>query len=93
MAKDALPQATNSSPTSISVTDFKAKCLGFFKDTSENGTEFIVTKKGQPIAKITPFKAKKNPVKTRCGSMAGLMHITGDIVYFDTSDLWDALKE
>ena len=78
--------------TSISVTDFKAKCLGLFKDTDENGTEFIVTKKGQPIAKIVPFKAKRSTKKTRCGSMAGLMHITGDIVNFDTSDLWDALK-
>jgi hypothetical protein len=37
--------------------------------------------------------AAKKPVwKSSAGILAGKVKITGDIVNFDTSDLWDALR-
>ena len=57
--------------------EFKAKCLGLIDDVSESGHEVIITKRGQPKAKLVPFAppAKKKPF---LGRLVGLMEIVGD---------------
>jgi prevent-host-death family protein len=39
---------------SVSVSVFKAKCLAIMEDVRERGVEYVVTKRGQPIAKVVP---------------------------------------
>lgn len=80
----------NNASHQLNITEFKAKCLSLLDKTSKKGTEYTITKRGEPIARVIPVKKGK---KTRLGSLKGIAEIHGDIVHFDTSDMWEALKE
>jgi prevent-host-death family protein len=72
----------------MTATQFKAQCLGVLDEVHE-GCEVIITKRGKPVARLVPVV----PVRTRIrGCLKDKVWETGDIVNFDTSDLWDALK-
>jgi prevent-host-death family protein len=58
---------------------FKAKCLELMDIVAEKGGEYVITKRGKPVAKlvaITP-PGKKKP---SFGYMKGSIEITGDMV-------------
>lgn len=67
----------------ISVTEFKAKCLSIFDHLDSNG--IIVEKRGKPVAKIMPIKDENFDW---IGSMKGKIQIHGDIM--STGIKWDA---
>jgi hypothetical protein len=48
-------------------------------------------KRGRPV--LTTPAAKKAAWKSPAGILAGTVKITGDIVNFDTSEMWDALAD
>lgn len=73
----------------LNVSEFKAKCLGLLEATSKRGKEYIIAKKGVPIARIIPIHKR---TATRRGSLKGLAQIHGDIIHFDSSPEWEALK-
>ncbi|MBI2340628.1 MAG: type II toxin-antitoxin system prevent-host-death family antitoxin [Deltaproteobacteria bacterium] len=79
-----------SSVNQLNITEFKAKCLSLLDKTAKKGVEYIITKRGEPIARVIPAKKEKRSLR---GSLKGKASIHGDIVHFDTSDLWEALKE
>ncbi len=56
--------------------EFKAKCLGLIDDVSETGHEVIITKRGEPKAKLVPFATPKK--KPFLGRLEGVMEIVGD---------------
>jgi len=68
----------------IPVSEFKARCLKILDQF--NGQSLIVTKRGQPIARVTPLRKKTG--KDFYGCMAGKITIKGDI--FSTGIKWDA---
>ncbi len=74
----------------LNISEFKAKCLRLLEETKQKGKEYIITKKGVPVARVVPIQ--KKILKTRRGSLKGLAEIKGDIVHFDTSIDWNALK-
>ena len=74
----------------IGAAEFKAKCLALLDEIEEEGGTIIVTKRGRPVATISP--AKKQVWKSPKGILAGKVKITGDIVNVDTSELWEALR-
>jgi prevent-host-death family protein len=76
--------------TIIGATEFKAKCLALLDEVSEQGGTITVTKRGRPVATISP--ARKQTWKSPKGILAGKVKTTGDIVHVDTSALWDALR-
>lgn len=39
---------------SISATHFKARCLALLDEVADSGIELVVTKRGQPVAKVVP---------------------------------------
>jgi prevent-host-death family protein len=41
----------------ISVSRFKAECLGLLEDISQTGEELVVTKRGRPLARVEPIRA------------------------------------
>ncbi len=56
--------------------EFKARCLRLIDDVSETGEEIVITKRGQPKAKLTPFRPpKKDPF---FGRLKGIVEIVGD---------------
>ena len=56
---------------------------------SKKGT-LAVTKRERPV--VTTGTAWKQAWKSPKGILAGKVKITGDIVNFDSSALWDALR-
>lgn len=73
----------------IGATEFKAKCLALLDEIDEHGGTITVTKRGRPVAMISPAPKKW---KSPAGILTGKVKIVGDIVNFDSSDLWDALR-
>ncbi len=74
----------------ISATEFKAHCLSLLDEIEDHGGTITVTKRGRPVATIS--QVKKQPWKSPKGIWAGKAKIVGDIVNFNTADLWNALK-
>ena len=57
------------SAQSIAAAAFKARCLELMDRVRETGVEYIVTKHGEPVAKLVPYTAQR---QTRLfGSMKG----------------------
>ena len=74
----------------IAATEFKAKCLALLDEIDEEGGTITVTKRGRPVATIS--RAKKQVFRSPAGILAGKGKIIGDIVNFETTDLWEALR-
>lgn len=73
----------------ISAAEFKAKCLKIMDQVNNFHEEVIITKHGNPIAKLVPYS--KKPVKELFGYMKGSVYIKGDIIK-PVDDIWDADK-
>jgi prevent-host-death family protein len=74
----------------IGATEFKAHCLALL-DEVEAGLTLTVTKRGEPVVTISPFDKKQwKPTK---GILAGKVKFGPDIDDFDTSDLWNVVRE
>ena len=58
----------------IGATEFKAKCLALLDEVEEQGGTITVTKRGRPVATISP--AKKPAWKSPAGILAGKLKIT-----------------
>ena len=68
----------------ISVSEFKAKCLKIFDELEADG--IVVEKRGKPVAKVIPFGPADN--SSLIGSMKGVLKVHGEI--FSTGVKWDA---
>jgi antitoxin (DNA-binding transcriptional repressor) of toxin-antitoxin stability system len=74
----------------MGVSEFKANCLGILREFEKgSGTSVVVTKRGRDIATVAPKRPYR---KSSFGCLRGKIEIKGDIVYFDTTGLWEALK-
>ena len=54
---------------SIAAASFKARCLELMDRVRETGVEYVVTKHGQPVAKLVPYTGRQR--KSLFGSMKG----------------------
>jgi prevent-host-death family protein len=73
----------------MAVSDFKARCLEMLERVRRRGEEIVLTKHGEPIARVTPIGRGEAPLK---GMMRGKMAIKGDIVAVDWTDEWEAAR-
>jgi prevent-host-death family protein len=76
----------------IAISKFKATCLAVLERVRKTGEPVVVTRFGQPVAKISPPDPAKRGA--RLGTGAGTMVILGDIVspIGDESD-WEAAQD
>ena len=52
----------------IKASEFKAKCLKLMDEVADSGEEIIITKRGRPVAKLTPCReTPKIMVRVRPG--------------------------
>ena len=75
----------------VAISAFKARCLAMLEKVRRTGTPILITKRGEPIAEITP----PSPGHARedwLGSAAGTGTIVGDIVSPVATDEWEALR-
>lgn len=75
----------------IAISKFKATCLKVLAKVQKTGQPVLVTRFGQPIARIEPPTPAS---RIKLGAMAGTMEILGDIVgpISDISD-WEAAQD
>ena len=77
----------------ISISAFKAKCLGLLEEVDKTRTPLRVTRRGKPIADVFPASSEGDE-RSWIGSMSGTIKILGDIVspVIDTGTI-EALKD
>lgn len=64
------------SELTISASEFKAKCLDILKRLGEHRLRKVtVTRRGKPVAVITPPDLSRADLLAAFGSMAGTVHI------------------
>jgi prevent-host-death family protein len=64
-------------PSEISAAEFKAKCLELMDEVARTGKSVIVTKRGRPVAQLSPVRRK---VRSARGILKGRIKILGDII-------------
>ena len=42
----------------IKASEFKAKCLGIMDEVANTGQEFVISKNGQPVVRLVPYRNK-----------------------------------
>ena len=72
---------------SIPASEFKAKCLHILDEIATEGKSIIITKRGRPVARVTPATAPDRPLRA---SWKTTVRICGDVVSFDTADDWES---
>ena len=65
--------------------EFKAKCLALLDEVQQSRREYVITKRGKPVARLVPLETKPQDV---FGRMKGTIEIHGDI--FSTGEKWEA---
>lgn len=55
----------------IAAAEFKATCLELMDRVRERGVEYVVTKHGQPVARLVPYDADAAGARTIFGCMKG----------------------
>jgi len=77
----------------ISISEFKARCLALLERVKRTGRPLLITRRGEPVALVvSPPPIERQ--ETWLGCMAGTGVITGDIVSpaSDEND-WEALGD
>jgi len=62
----------------IAAGEFKARCLKLMDEVNRDGIELVITKRGEPVAKLVPVTPAEAPELFGC--MRGTVRIHGDIV-------------
>ena len=70
----------------VLVSEFKAKCIGLLKNVQKTKEPIVVTRRGEPIARVEPIVKPKKGV--RLGALKGWMEIKGDIIHSDMEKDW-----
>lgn len=72
----------------VSAGEFKARCLALMDEVRDRGGEYVITKRGAPVAKLVPIRTERRPL---LGSMRGTVKVLGDIIS-PLDAPWEALK-
>lgn len=75
----------------IAISEFKATCLAVLERVRRTGATIVVTKRGQPVAEITPPSAASTG-EGWLGSMRGTATLADDLIApAGPADEWEAL--
>ena len=77
----------------IPISKFKATCLRLLDNVKKTGRSILVTRKGEPIALVTPPPPPPKS-KSWLGCMEDSLKITGDVVspVLEENE-WEVLRE
>ncbi len=77
----------------IPISKFKATCLHLLDSVKKTGKSILVTRKGEPIALVTPPPPPPKPEQW-LGCMKNKIKITGDIIspVLDEKE-WEVLRD
>lgn len=60
----------------ITASEFRAKCLPLMDEVAETGVEIVITKRGNPVARLSAYRERP---KTLYGKYRGQFKICGDL--------------
>jgi prevent-host-death family protein len=73
----------------IAVSEFKRRCLELLERIHRRGEEIVITKRGEPIARVSPLRPHGSSLR---GLLRGRLTVKGDIVHNDWSRDWESSK-
>jgi len=80
-------------PEKVTISEFKATCLRLLANVKKTGNPLLVTRKGEPIALVTPPPPPPR-TKSWLGSLKGTIEITGDIISPVVAEKdWEVLQD
>ena len=82
------PHAPVSFSRKVSAGEFKAHCLALMDEVRDRGGEYVITKRGAPVARLVPIRTDRRPLR---GSMKGTVTVLGDIIS-PLDEPWEALE-
>ena len=85
----ALDAASPTFSREVSAGVFKARCLALMDEVRDAGGEYVITKRGVPVAKLVPVRIERRPL---LGSMKGTTKTLADIVS-PLDEPWTALED
>jgi len=71
----------------LSVSEFKAKCLSVLQDVDKQKKRVIITKRGKPIAEVIPHESEDKEVP-----LEDTVIFMGDIISPVAEEDWEVLK-
>jgi prevent-host-death family protein len=71
----------------LSVSEFKAKCLSVLQDVNKQKKRVIITKRGKPIAEVIPHESEDKEVP-----LEDTVVFIGDITSPVAEEDWEVLK-
>jgi len=74
------------SEITLSISEFKAKCLRLIEDVAQKHTTLVIAKRGHRLAKVVPFDVERPSL---LGFMQGTATIHGDVVA-PLDESWEA---
>lgn len=75
------------SEAQIPAAEFKAHCLQLLDGVQKSGQSLVVTKRGRPVARVTPIPSAQPT--SLFGCLKGQVDIAGDLVQ-PTGEAWEA---
>ena len=76
----------------IAISKFKATCLSLLERVGKTGEPILVTKRGKPIAQVSPPPPAKPKRTSAFGCMRGTSEELGDIIAPLPAEDWQALR-
>jgi len=76
----------------IAISKFKATTLAVLEQVQKTGQPVVVTKRGRPVAQVSPPPPPDSPKKSGYGCMAGTTEILGDIVEPLGAEDWEVWR-
>lgn len=76
----------------IAITEFKARCIGLLRHVQSSGEPLLVTRRGQPVARIEPLESAPRQ-KSRIGLLKGRLIAQDDLDLVEASSIddWEML--
>jgi prevent-host-death family protein len=73
----------------VSAGEFKARCLAIMDEVRDRGGEYLITKRGRPVARLVPVRQEPRRL---LGSMKGTVKVLGDIIG-PLDEPWETLED
>jgi prevent-host-death family protein len=74
--------------STIPAGEFKARCLAVLDEVQASRKEYVITKRGKPVARLAPLDPAGAVKQPAFGRMKGTIEIVGGI--FSTGETWEA---
>jgi antitoxin (DNA-binding transcriptional repressor) of toxin-antitoxin stability system len=74
----------------MAITEFKSYALKVIDHISKSKESLVITKRGEPLAELIPFRGKKS--KPVAGKLSGALRFEKDILEPLGEDMWEACR-